>query len=142
MKKVKDILNRKGTSLIYVPKNTIVRDALKTMAEKNIGSILIMEDGQYLGLMTERDYARKVILQGRSSKELNVEEIMSTEHPHVSKEHSIEQCMQLMSENNVRYLPVFENNKLVGLISILDVIKETIVEQKETIQQLESYIHS
>lgn len=142
MKKVKDILSRKGTSLISVPKHTIVRDALKTMAEKNIGSILIMEDGQYLGLMTERDYARKVILQGRSSKELNVEEIMSTEHPHVSKEHSIEQCMQLMSENNVRYLPVFENDKLVGLISILDVIKETIIEQKETIQQLESYIHS
>ena len=142
MKKVKDILSRKGASLYHVPKQTIVREALKTMAEKNIGSILIMDGDQYLGIFTERDYARKVILQGRSSKEVFVEEIMSTEHPHISKEYSIEQCMQLMSEHNVRYLPVFENNKIVGLISILDVIKETIVEQKETIQQLESYIHS
>ena len=142
MKKVKDILNRKGTNLVGVPKQTIVRDALKTMAEKNIGSILIMDGDQYLGIMTERDYARKVILQGRSSTEVCVEEIMSTQHPHTSKEHTIEQCMQLMSENNVRYLPVFENEKLIGLVSILDVIKETIIQQKETIEQLESYIRS
>ncbi len=142
MKKVKDILSRKGTGLITVPKETMVRDALKTMAEKNIGSILIMDGDEYLGIMTERDYARKVILQGRSSEEVNVEEIMSTQHPHISKEHTIEQCMQLMSENNVRYLPVFENEKTIGLVSILDVIKETIIQQKETIEQLESYIHS
>ena len=142
MKKVKDILNRKGTNLYSVPKATIVREALKTMAEKNIGSILIMDGDQYLGIMTERDYARKVILQGRSSTEVCVEEIMSTQHPHTSKEHTIEQCMQLMSENNVRYLPVFENEKLIGLVSILDVIKETIIQQKETIEQLESYIRS
>ncbi len=142
MKKVKDILNRKGTNLYSVPKATIVREALKTMAEKNIGSILIMDEQKYLGILTERDYARKVILQGRSSTEVTVQDIMSTEHPHISKEHTIEQCMQIMSENNVRYLPVFENEQLIGLVSILDVIKETIAQQKETIAQLESYIHS
>ena len=142
MKKVKDILNRKGTNLYSVHKATIVREALKTMAEKNIGSILIMDEQKYLGILTERDYARKVILQGRSSTEVTVQDIMSTEHPHISKEHTIEQCMQIMSENNVRYLPVFENEQLIGLVSILDVIKETIAQQKETIAQLESYIHS
>ena len=142
MKKVKDILKRKGTNLYSVPKTTIVRDALKTMAEKNIGSILIMDGDKYLGILTERDYATKVILQGRSSTEVTVQDIMSTEHPHISKEHTIEQCMQIMSENNVRYLPVFENEQLIGLVSILDVIKETIAQQKETIAQLESYIHS
>ena len=142
MKKVKDILKRKGTNLYSVPKTTIVRDALKTMAEKNIGSILIMDEDKFLGILTERDYARKVILQGRSSTEVLVEEIMSTQHPHITKEHSIEQCMQLMSENSVRYLPVFENEKLVGLVSILDVIKETILQQKETIEHLENYINS
>ncbi len=142
MKKVKDILSRKGALIYSVPPQTSVRDALKTMAEKNIGSILIMNDHQYLGIMTERDYARKVVLQGKSSTEVNVEEIMSTENPHITKEHSIEQCMHLMSTNNARYLPVFENEKLVGVISLLDVIKETIVQQKETIQQLENYIHS
>ena len=142
MKKVKDILKRKGTNLYSVPKTTIVRDALKTMAEKNIGSILIMDEQKYLGILTERDYARKVILQGRSSTEVTVQDIMSTEHPHISKEHTIEQCMQIMSENNVRYLPVFENEKLIGLVSILDVIKETIIQQKETIEHLENYINS
>lgn len=142
MRKVKDILSRKGMNLFSVAPNTIVRDALSFMAEKNIGSILIMEDNKYLGLMTERDYARKVILQGRSSKEVTVGEIMTEDHPHISREHSIAQCMQLMSDKNVRYLPVFDNENLIGLVSILDVIKETILEQEETIQHLENYIHS
>lgn len=142
MRKVKDILSRKGTSLFSVSPKTIVRDALSSMAEKNIGSILIMENNKYLGLLTERDYARKVILLGKSSKEVTVEDIMSIDHPHISKEHSVSQCMQIMSSSNVRYLPVFENETLIGLISILDVIKETILEQEETIQQLENYIYS
>ncbi len=142
MRKVKDILSRKGTVIFSVPPTMIVREALTTMAEKNIGSILIMEKDVYLGLLTERDYARKVILQGRSSKEVTVGDIMTKDHPHISREHSISQCMQLMSEHNVRYLPVFENEKLIGLVSILDVIKETIIEQEETIQHLENYIHS
>ena len=142
MKKVKDILNRKGNLIVSVGPTTIVRDALKTMAEKNIGSIIIMENGQYLGLMTERDYARKVILMGRSSKEVTVDEIASTDHPHITKDYSIEQCMELMSTKSVRYLPVFENDQLIGLVSLIDVIKEINLQQKETIQHLESYIHS
>ena len=142
MKKVKDILNRKGNLIISVGPTTIVRDALKTMAEKNIGSIIIMENGQYLGLMTERDYARKVILMGRSSKEVTVADILSTDHPHITKEHSIESCMEVMGSKNVRYLPVFENDQLIGLVSLIDVIKEINLQQKETIQHLESYIHS
>jgi CBS domain-containing protein len=142
MRKVKDILSRKGNAIFSVPPSLMVREALTAMAEKNIGSILIMENNQYLGLMTERDYARKVILQGKSSKEVTVGEIMTTDHPHITREHSVAQCMQLMSQYNIRYLPVFENDTLIGLVSILDIIKETILEQEETIQQLENYIHS
>ena len=94
------------------------------MAEKNIGSIVVLENGEYAGLLTERDYARKVILKGKSSTS------------------TFETCMQIMSENNIRYLPVFENDHLCGIISINDVIKETILTQKETIEHLQNYIHS
>jgi len=142
MKKVSQILSRKGSDVIAVPPDTHVLDALKIMAERNFGSLIVKEGDTYLGLMTERDYARKVILKGKSSSDTRVADIMSADLPHITPEDSIEQCMRLMSEKNIRYLPVFENQRLCGIISILDVIKETIISQQETIEHLQSYIQS
>lgn len=142
MSSVSIVLQRKNFSPVTAGPDLIVADALKIMAEKNIGSIVVMENDQYLGIMTERDYSRKVILKGKNSMTTKVAEIMSTELPPVSPTDTIESCMKMMSEKNIRYLPVFDNNKLVGIISMSDVVKETILEQKETITQLESYIHN
>jgi CBS domain-containing protein len=141
MTKVSSILARKGTSAISVPPGTSVLDALKIMAEKNIGSIIVTDQGKFLGIITERDYSRKVILKGKHSVDTTVSDIMSSDLPPVSPDDSIERCMALMSDRNIRYLPVFENNQLSGIISMSDVVKETILQQKETISHLESYIH-
>ena len=142
MKKVSQILSRKGSSVVTITPEITVLDALKQMAEKNIGSIVVVDNGQYVGVLTERDYARKVILKGKSSTTTLVHEIMSTGLPRITPDNSLETCMQIMSENNIRYLPVFENDQLCGIISINDVIKETILTQKETIEHLQNYIHS
>jgi CBS domain-containing protein len=143
MKKVSHILKRKTNSIISVNSNTTVLDALKLMAEKNVGSVVITQSDRYIGLLTERDYARKVILVGKTSNETLVTEIMSTGLPRITPDFSIETCMQIMSENNIRYLPVFDNaDELNGIISIQDVISETLMQQKETIDQLHSYIQS
>jgi CBS domain-containing protein len=142
MKKVSDILNRKGGSVVTISADTTVLDALKLMADRNIGSVVILEDGEYLGLLTERDYARKVILHGKSSHETPVREIMSTGLPRIVPESSIETCMHIMSETNIRYLPVFVSDHLSGIISINDLVTETILSHLETIEQLKSYIQS
>jgi CBS domain-containing protein len=142
MKKVADILRRKGTAAISVLPETNVIEALQLMAEKNIGSVLVMKDEQYCGLLTERDYARKVILKGKHSSDTKVEEIMSIGLPRITPDNSIEVCMHLMSENNIRYLPVFENDTITGIISINDVVKETILSHEETIAQLKDYLHA
>ncbi len=142
MRKVADILTRKGTTVISTDAATSVLDALKLMAQKNIGSVVITENDEYAGLLTERDYARKVVLMGRSSEETLVRDIMSTDLPRVAPASTIEDCMQLMSDANVRYLPVFANNKLLGIVSINDVITETILFHEQTIEHLQSYIHS
>jgi predicted transcriptional regulator len=142
MNKVSSILARKGSLAVSVSPATTIIDALKLMAEKNIGSVVVLQDEKYMGIMTERDYSRKVALKGKSSADTKVGEIMSTDLPAVSPDDSIEHCMQLMSDKNIRYMPVFENNKLTGIISMSDVVKETILSQKETISHLESYIHS
>jgi CBS domain-containing protein len=142
MKKVSNILKRKGSNVITITPDITVLDALKQMAEKNIGSIVVEENGIYIGLLTERDYARKVILKGKSSTTTLVKEIMTTGLPRITPDNSVDTCMQIMSENNIRYLPVFENDQLCGIISINDVIKETILTQEETIEHLQNYIHS
>lgn len=142
MKKVADILARKNRQLISVVPGTTVLDALKIMADNNIGSILVTENDEFRGLMTERDYARKVILKGKSSTDTKVTDIMSTDLPRISPDSSIEECMQLMSVNNIRYLPVFNDDYLVGIISVNDVIKAVIANQAETISHLQTYIHS
>lgn len=142
MKKVSDILNRKGSYVVSVEPNTAVIDALQIMADRNIGSVMVMENNAYRGLLTERDYARKVILRGKSSLDTPVGDIMSNDLPHINRETSIEHCMELMSENNLRYLPVFERDEVVGIISINDVIKTVILSQQDTIAHLENYINS
>lgn len=142
MKKVADILSRKGKNITNVSPGGSVLDALKIMADQNIGSIVIMEGSQYLGILTERDYSRKVILKGKSSTDTKVQEIMSSDIPRITPNDTIEYCMQLMSDKNIRYLPVFESDALCGIISINDVVKETILAQQETITQLKDYLHS
>lgn len=142
MKDVAHILARKGNNVISVSPEVPVLDALRIMAEKNIGSVVVTDQGQYRGLLTERDYARKVILKGKSSADTRVGDIMSTDLPRISPTDTLEQCMRLMSEANIRYLPVFERETLSGIISINDVVKETILEQQHTIQQLHNYIRS
>lgn len=142
MNRVADIISRKGISAIAVPPDTPVIDALQIMADKNIGSVLIMDGGEYVGIMTERDYSRKVILKGKNSHDTKVAEIMSTDLPLIKPTDSVEHCMQLMTERNIRYLPVFENEMLAGIISMSDVVKQTILSQQETINHLDSYIHS
>ena len=142
MKTVADIFKRKGKNNITVTLDTTVLDALKIMAEKNIGSVVVMQNDKYCGLLTERDYARKVILHGKTSSELQVGDIMSEYLPQVAPSASLEACMEIMTNHNIRYLPVFEDDEYVGIISIIDVVKETILAQKETITALESYIHN
>ncbi|HYC86659.1 MAG TPA: CBS domain-containing protein, partial [Chryseosolibacter sp.] len=142
MKKVSEILAHKGASVISVRPDTRVIDALKLMADRNIGSVMVMEDQIYHGLLTERDYARKVILKGKSSADTLVRDILSNDLPRISRDTSVDNCMQLMSEKNLRYLPVFDNENVIGIISINDVIKAVIANQQDTITQLENYIHS
>ena len=143
MNKVADILSRKGMDAISAFPDATVLEVLKIMAEKNIGSVVVIsKEGIFHGIVTERDYSRKVILKGKSSTDTKVSEIMSTDLPRISPADTVEHCMQLMSDKNIRYLPVFTNNELKGIISISDVVKETILAQQETINHLESYIHS
>jgi CBS domain-containing protein len=141
-KKVADILLRKGSNITTVSPQSSVLHALEIMAEQNIGSVVVMDNGQYLGIMTERDYSRKVILNGKSSTDTAVADIMSADLPQVKPGDSIEHCMLLMSDKHIRYLPVFESRQLVGILSINDVVKETILSQEETITQLKDYLHS
>ncbi|MDZ4071153.1 MAG: CBS domain-containing protein [Sediminibacterium sp.] len=142
MRKVSNVLQRKGNRVATVPPEMTVIDALKLMAEQNIGSVVVMKDEKFAGIMTERDYSRKVILKGRHSSETKVGEIMSTDFPYVSMNDTVESCMQLMTSHRLRYLPVIENEQLVGIISINDLVTETILTQAETISQLQSYIQS
>jgi predicted transcriptional regulator len=141
-KKVTDILLRKGSNIISVTPNNSVLEALQIMADKNIGSVMVMDNGKYLGMMTERDYSRKIVLQGKSSTDTKVSEIMSSNLPRVTPADSVDYCMQLMSDKNIRYVPVFENDTVLGIVSINDVVKETILSQQETISQLKDYLHS
>lgn len=140
MNLVKHILDRKGKNTISVAPDATVLDALKIMAENNIGSVVVMDNDQFAGIMTERDYSRKIILKDRHSTDTQVKEIMSGDLPRVRLSDSVEHCMELLNSNNIRYLPVFENERFIGVISISDLIKETLLSQQRTIDQLENYI--
>jgi len=140
MKTVSDILKTKGREVFTITPETIVFDALKTMADKNVGALVVMDGAKVTGILSERDYARKVILHGRSSRELETREIMSTKVYFVSPEHNIDDCMALFTNKRVRHLPVLQTDKLIGIISIGDAVKAVIAEQESTIKHLENYI--
>lgn len=142
MRKVNDILKRKGNKVSTVSPSLSVIEALEMMSEQNIGALVVVEEESFIGIITERDYSRKIVLKGKSSSDTPISEIMSTEFPPVQLNDTVEKCMLLMSTNRIRYLPVIEKDKLVGIISMNDVVTETILTQQETISHLHSYIQS
>jgi len=138
--KVSDILQTKGSNVYSIISGVTVYDALKEMGQKNVGALLVMENDQLLGIISERDYARKIILKGKTSHDTLVKEIMTEKVISVSPEDNIEKCMELMSERKVRHLPVIKDEKVTGVISITDVVTAIIESQKETISLLHNYI--
>ena len=140
MKTVRDILETKGRDVWSISPEVTVFDALKMMADKNVGALVILDGEKVSGILSERDYARKVILHGRSSKELKVKEIMSSKVYWITPEQNIEDCMTLFTNKRVRHLPVLDKGELRGIISIGDVVKTIIADQESTIKHLENYI--
>jgi CBS domain-containing protein len=141
MKSVAQILKSKRDQAVYaITPTASVFDAVKLMAEKNIGALLVMEGETIVGVITERDYARKIVLMARSSKDTSVHDIMTSTVMYVRPDQTSEECMVLMTENRLRHLPVLDSGKLIGLISIGDLVREVISEQKFVIEQLEHYI--
>ncbi|HOJ26608.1 MAG TPA: CBS domain-containing protein [Candidatus Saccharicenans sp.] len=137
---VKQMLEEKGSEVWTISPEATVYEALKIMADKDIGALIVVENDQVVGIISERDYARKVMLRGKSSLDTPVKDIMSTEIYYVEPEVSAEECMALMTEKRIRHLPVMENGKLIGVISIGDAVKSIISTQKVTIEHLQNYI--
>lgn len=142
MRTIKHILDRKSRELAIIEPEKTVFEALKLMADKNIGSVIVMDGIRYLGILSERNYARQVVLLNKSSKQLPVREIMRTDLPNLSKNDPIEKCMEIMTQLNVRYLPVVENETLIGLISVKDLLDEVLLHQKDVIENLTHYINT
>ena len=142
MKSIRQLLQAKGREVHSITPDARVFDALKLMAEKDVGALVVTEGGKLAGILSERDYARKVILHGKSSHDITVRDIMTGKVITVSLDHTVEECMALMTGKRIRHLPVMEGERLAGLLSIGDLVKEVIAEQEQTIKQLESYIHS
>ena len=141
MKTIKQLLQGKSRGICTIGPDARVYDALKLMAEKEIGALLVIENDKLVGIISERDYARKVILHGKSSHDTPVREIMTERVICVQPDRTVDECMALMTDKRFRHLPVIENDKLIGVLSIGDLVKETISEQQFMIKQLESYIH-
>jgi len=140
MTTVRDILNGKGTQVWSIGPEQTVFDALTLMADKEIGALVVLDNRKVIGMISERDYARKVILKGRSSRETPVREIMTSRVCYVSQQRTVDECMALMTDKTVRHLPVMEDDQLVGIVSIGDVVKSIISEREFIIEQLEAYI--
>ena len=140
MTTVRNILEKKGTAAWSVEPETLVFDALTLMAEKNIGALLVTKDNALIGIFSERDYARKVALKGNTSHSAAVKEIMTGNVISVTPDQSIDDCMDIMTLKHIRHLPVLENGKLIGMVSIGDVVKEMVSEREQTIEQLKNYI--
>lgn len=140
MKLVKHLLDSKGRQVISVAPNATVLDAVKLMADKAVGSLVVMEDDTLCGIITERDYARKVIIKGRASESTRVAEIMSSNVFTTTSDQTVNDCMEVMSANSIRHLPVVEDNNVIGMISMRDLVHAIISEQQEEIEQLEQYI--
>lgn len=140
MYKVKDILETKGYTVYKVAAEDTVYDALKMMAGHNIGAVLVVKDDEVLGIFSERDYARKIILMGKTSRDSKVGDLMTDRVYAVKLQTTVNECMKIMTDYRVRHLPVIENEKLMGVVSIGDVVNKTIQQQSNTIHQLEDYI--
>ena len=142
MGKVRDILRTKGHAIFSVEPSIMVYQAVEQMCERNIGGLLIVESGKLVGIFTERDYARKLILKGKSSKDTPISELMTKNPFTVTPDNSIEDCMTMMTQKHIRHLPVVEGERLTGIISIGDVVKQIMEDQKSIIEHLEAYITS
>lgn len=142
MKTVNTILKQKTSQVFSVSSNISVFDALTEMMEKNISALIIIDEGKLSGIFTERDYARKIALQGRSSKDTILSEVMTRDPLTITMNDDLDHCMQLMTNRHIRHLPVVENGQVVAMISIGDLVKAIIEAQKDTIKQLEGYINS
>ena len=142
MKTVKELIQAKGNEYWWVEPETPVLDALNMMAVKNVGALLVLDSGELVGILSERDYARKVILKGKSSKDTPASEIMSENVAYVTPDHSVQECMALMTNRRIRHLPVMEDQEIAGVISIGDVVKAIISDQEFIIEQLDQYVHA
>jgi CBS domain-containing protein len=140
MKTVRDVLNVKGHEVWKVDLDATVFDALRLMAAKEVGALVVMDGDKIAGIISERDYARKIVLLGRTSPNTLVKEIMSTPVAYTQSDQSIEECMAIVTDKRIRHLPVLENGELIGIISIGDLVKSIIADQKFIIEQLERYI--
>ncbi len=140
MKTVQQLLQAKGSETWCIAPDATVFDAIKLMSEKEIGALVVTSNDAMIGILSERDYARKVLLKGRSSRRTPVRDIMSPDVIYAEPDQNVEHCMNVMTEKRIRHLPVLENGRLVGIVSIGDLVKSIISEQQETIEQLESYI--
>ncbi len=141
MASVKQILQGKGHDIWSIGPESSVYDAIAMMADKEIGALVVMESDSLVGVLSERDYARKVILKGRSSKDTKIKEIMTSRVAYARPEQSVEECMGIMTDKRIRHLPVLDGDKLLGIISIGDLVKTIIEEQQHVIKQLEQYIN-
>jgi CBS domain-containing protein len=141
MKRVKEILEDKGHDVWSMDQGACVFDAIKLMAEKEIGALIVMDGERMSGILSERDYTRKVILMGRTSQQTLIEEIMTKEVISVSPGESVKECMTVMTDRHIRHLPVMDEGRLMGMLSIGDLVKAIIADQQFTIEQLEGYIN-
>src|SRR5262245_31784510 len=137
---IRDVLKRKGQDVWSITPDTTVYRAIEVMADKHIGALLVIVNEELVGIVSERDYARKVVLKGRSSKETRVEEIMTSPVISVEPQHMVDECMRIVTDNRIRHLPVTENGKVIGIVSIGDLVNWIISAQHQTIQQLQDYI--
>jgi len=137
---IREILTHKGSTVWSITPESTVLEAIQMMADKNVGALLVTKEGRLLGILSERDYTRKIVLKGRSSKDTPVREILSGSVVSVSPDHTVEECLRLMTEHRVRHLPVMDGVNILGVISIGDLVNWIISAQSSTIQQLETYI--